>query len=111
MNSGFSFSEEFNLPDLQLMQKYVSPEDILIYIAARRSSVSYEICMENIQEKLEKQFGSTSKIIVYPRTYHIDSKYTEYSDINPEPLDQGFEKFRKIGRDLGNLLKRDHHKS
>lgn len=107
MNSGFSFAKEYNLPDLQLLQKYVSQEDILIYIAARRASVSYEICMENIQEKLEKQFTSTSKIIIYPRTYHIDSKYTEYGDINSEPLNKGFEKVREIGRDLGNLLKRN----
>jgi hypothetical protein len=93
------------------MEKELSPQDMLICIAARRTSVSYDNWMENIQERLEKQFPANSKIIIYPRTHHIDSKFSEYGDINPETLNQGFEKFQKIGKDLGNLLKRDHHKT
>ena len=107
-NSGFTFATDFDLPDLQLLQRHVNPEDMLIYVAARRTSVSYENCMENIQEKLEKNFPGNSKIIIYPRTHHIDSKFSEYGDINPESLNQGFERFQKIGKDLGNLLKREH---
>jgi len=110
LNGVISFSDEFDLPNLQVMQNYVTPEDLLIYIAARRASVSYENFMENIQERLDKQFTLNSKIIIYPRTYHIDSKYNEYGDINAEKLNQGFEKFQKIGKDLGNLLKREHQK-
>lgn len=106
--SGFTFSTDFDLPDLHLLQNQVDPEDMLIYVAARRTSVSYENCMENIQEKLEKNFTGNSKIIIYPRTHHIDSKFSEYGDINSEPLNQGFERFQKIGKDLGNLLKREH---
>jgi len=106
--SGFTFSTDFDLPDLQLLQDQVDPEDMLIYVAARRTSVSYENCMENIQEKLEKNFPDNSKIIIYPRTHHIDSKFSEYGDINPESLNQGFERVQKIGKDLGNLLKREH---
>jgi len=106
--SGFTFSDEFDLPDIQLLQKQVNAEDMLIYVAARRTSVSYENCMENIQEKLEKNFPANSKIIIYPRTHHIDSKFSEYGDINPESLNQGLERFQKIGKDLGNLLKREH---
>ena len=106
--SGFAFSTDFDLPDLQLLQNRVGSEDMLIYVAARRTSVSYENCMENIQEKLEKHFPDNSKIIIYPRTHHIDSKFSEYGDINPESLNQGFERVQKIGKDLGNLLKREH---
>jgi len=109
--SGFTFSDKFDLPDIQLLQKQVNAEDMLIYVAARRTSVSYENCMENIQEKLEKNFPGNSKIIIYPRTHHIDSKFSEYGDINSEPLNQGFERVQKIGKDIGNLLKRDHGKS
>jgi Kef-type K+ transport system membrane component KefB len=106
--SGFTFSDEFDLPDLQVLQNKVSAEDMLIYVAARRTSVSYENCMENIQEKLEKNFPAHSKIIIYPRTHHIDSKFSEYGDINPESLNQGFERVQKIGKDLGKLMKREH---
>ena len=106
--SGFTFSDEFDLPNLQLLQNRVSAEDMLIYVAARRTSVSYENCMENIQEKLEKNFAPNSKIIIYPRTHHIDSKFSEYGDINPESLNHGFERVQRIGKDLGNLLKREH---
>lgn len=106
--SGFAFSTDFDLPDIELLQNQVSPEDLLIYVAARRTSVSYENCMESIQEKLEKNFPTNSKIIIYPRTHHIDSKFSEYGDINPESLNQGFERVQKIGKDLGNLLKREH---
>jgi Kef-type K+ transport system membrane component KefB len=106
--SGFTFSTDFDLADLELLQNQVSPEDLLIYVAARRTSVSYENCMENIQEKLEKNFHAHSKIIIYPRTHHIDSKFSEYGDINPESLNQGFERVQKIGKDLGKLIKREH---
>jgi Kef-type K+ transport system membrane component KefB len=109
--SGFAFSERFDLPDIQLLQRQVAPDDMLIYVAARRSSISYENCMENIQDKLEKSFPKNSKIVIYPRTHHIDSKFSEYGDINPESLNQGFERVQKIGKDLGNLLKREHSKS
>ena len=107
-HSGFVFSEKFDFDDLHLLQQYVSKEDLLIFIAARRASVSYDNSMENIQERLEKQFGTNSKIIIYPRTYLIDSKYNEYGDINPDPLNQGIEKFQKLGKGIGNLLKREH---
>ena len=106
--SGFTFSNEFELTDLQKMKNHVGSDDLIIYVAARRTSVSYDNCMENIQEKLEKNFPDNSKIIIYPRTHHIDSKFSEYGDINPESLNQGFERVQKIGKDLGNLLKRDH---
>ena len=109
--SGFTFSEDFDLPDLQVLQNQVNAEDMLIYVAARRTSVSYENCMENIQEKLDRNFPANSKIIIYPRTHHIDSKFSEYGDINPESLNQGFERVQKIGKDLGNLLKRDSRKA
>lgn len=108
---GFSFTEKFDLADLLLLQKQVASEDMLIYIAARRASVSYDNCMENIQERLEKQFPGNSKIIIYPRVHHIDSKFSEYGDISAEKLNQGLERVQKIGKDLGNLLKRDHHKT
>jgi hypothetical protein len=107
---GFSFSDGYDLPDMQMLQKYVTSEDMLIYVAARRSSVSYDNCMENIQERLDRQFQKNSKIIIYPRTHHIDSKFSEYSDINSETLNQGLERFQKLGRNIGNLFKKDHHK-
>lgn len=110
INGGFTFADQFDLSDFHLLQKYVSPEDILIFIAARRNSVSFDLCMDNIQERLEKQFAPNSKIIIYPRTYHIDSKYTEYGDIQHERLNLRLEKVQKMGRNLGNLLKRDHKK-
>ena len=106
--SGFTFSTEFDLPNIQLLQNQVNSDDMLIYVAARRTSVSYDNCMDNIQEKLEKNFPVNSKIIIYPRTHHIDSKFSEYGDINPKSLNQGFERVQKIGKDLGNLLKREH---
>lgn len=109
--SDFVFAEKFDLENLHLLQTYISPLDMLFYIAARRTSVSYDTCMENIQDKLEKQFPTNSKIIIYPRAHHIDSKYNEYGDINPESLNQGLERVQKLGKDIGNLLKRDHHKS
>jgi Kef-type K+ transport system membrane component KefB len=108
---GYEFSSTFELHELQLLQEKLAKEDLLFYIAARNTSVSYDSCMDNIQEKLEKQFPSNSKIIVYPRAHHIDSKYNEYGDINPKPLSQSIERVQKLGKDLGNLLKRDQSKS
>jgi hypothetical protein len=107
LNNGFIFADVVDLDNMQLLQEAIVPEDLLIFVAARRASVSYNNSMENIQERLEKQFSANSKVIIYPRSYHIDSKYNEYGDINPEPFNQGLEKFQKLGKDIGHLLKRD----
>jgi len=109
--SGFTFSNQFELSDIEQIRKLLKQEDLLIYISARRNSVSYDNCMENIPDRLEKEFSSNSKIVIYPRTHHIDSKFSEYGDINPETITHGLEKVQKLGKDIGNLLKRDHHKS
>lgn len=109
--SGFNFSGEFQGTDVHSIDKHVNSDDLLIFIAARRTSVSYDNWMENIQEQLERQLPVHSKIIVYPRTHHIDSKFSEYGDINPEKLIQGLGKVQKLGKDIGHLLKRDHPKS
>jgi len=105
-----SFSAEFELANLDTLSQFISPEDLIIYIAARKTSVSYDVCMENIQEKLEKQFSTNSKIIIYPRSIHVDSKYNEYGDMNAEPLNKGIEKVQKIGRDIGQLFKQGPNK-
>lgn len=107
LGNQISFTDEFEINDLELLQRQISNEDLLIYIAARHASVSYNTCMENIQEKLEKQFRNCSKIIIYPRSYHLDSKYTEYGEMNATPINQGLEKFQQIGKDIGNRIKRD----
>ena len=109
--SGFNFTDKFNLSNIQMLREYVNPETMLIYIAARRNSVSFDKCMENIPDRLEKEFPLNSKVVLYPRTRHVDSKFSEYSDIHPETIAQGFEKVQKLGKDIGNLLKRDSNKS
>ncbi len=108
ISAGISFSKEFNLQDLEHLQKLILPDDLLIYIAARRNSISHDNCMENIQDKLDKQFVSTSKIVIYPRSRHIDGKYTEYGDMNAESFNRGFEKIQKIRRELGEIIKGDY---
>jgi len=102
----FDFCSSYNISNLQILKQQTNNNDLLFYIGARRSSVSYDNCMENIQEKLEKIFPQTSKIIVYPQVIQIDSKFSEYGDIDPEPLSQGFEKIQKISNSIGSLLKK-----
>lgn len=108
--NGFSFSEDFDLTDIRILRELVKPESLLIYVSARRASVSYDKFMENIPDRLEKEFPTNSKVVIYPRTRHIDSKFSEYGDMRPETISQGLEKVQKLGKDLGNLLKRDHNK-
>jgi hypothetical protein len=108
IKADISFSKEFELQNLEVLHQHLIPEDLLIYIAARKTSVSHDICMENIQEKLEKQFPSNSRIIIYPRTYHVDTKYNEYGDISSDSLNQGLERVQKIRKELGNFLKREN---
>ena len=111
ISADISFSKDFNLPDLEQLQKLILPDDLLIYIAARRNSISHDSSMENIQDKLDRQFTSISKIVIYPRSRHIDSKYTEYSDMNTEQINHGLEKVQKIGRNLGSFIRRDPKES
>lgn len=105
------FSNDFDLYNLQLLHDIVLDEDLLIYVSARKASASYDSYLDNIEEKLEKSFNSYSRIVIYPQTYAIDSKYTEYGEISSKPLNQSLETFQKIGKDISNLLKRDSNKN
>lgn len=108
--SGFVFAEDFDLTSIKMLREMVKPENLLIYVSARRTSVSYDKFLENIPDRLDKEFATNSKVVIYPRTRHIDSKFSEYGDMHPETITQGIEKVQKLGKDLGNLLKRDHNK-
>ncbi len=105
--SGTTFSDEIDYSDFTVLQNEIRPEDLLVVVSARRNSISHSNLMENLEEKLDKKFVKQSKVVVYPRTYAIDSKYTEYGEINPESISLGIEKVQKIGRELGGIIKGD----
>lgn len=111
LTPSYEFSYDYDLTNMQLLQDCIFEEDLLLYVSARKSSASYDSYLDNIDEKLEKNFNHYSRIIIYPQTHAIDSKYTEYGEISSEPINQSFETFQKIGKDIGNLLKRDNTKS
>lgn len=48
------------------LNKYVRPEDIVVFVSARKGAVSFQNVLPTIPAKLEKFFLDKSRLIIYP---------------------------------------------
>lgn len=79
--------------------------DLFVLVTARKGSASYLSALENMPDKLEKQYSTTSRLVIYPHQYdkyYVNERY----EMTAEPLNRGLETVQKIGRGIGNILKR-----
>lgn len=58
-----------NFREFDGMQRELSPDDMVIVIAARRETISYSSNMDNVPRILAKNYKDNSFIIIYPEQY------------------------------------------
>lgn len=88
--------------DFLLISRYITEDDMLVFISAKKDSVSYFSNLENIPIKLEKHFSRNNKIIVYPQQYTYRSG--KHEGFVSDPLVQGL---KTIGKGIENILKNE----
>lgn len=92
--------------DLSELNVNIRPDDLLVLVSARKNSASYLNILDNLPGKLEKNFASNSRIIIYP--YQKQSQGNlNYTGISHDTLERGIGTFQKIGKGIGNILRSD----
>ncbi|MDP3313115.1 cation:proton antiporter [Lutibacter sp.] len=92
--------------DFFVLSKAVNLDDLLVLVCARKGAASYMNALENLPSKLEKHFKKNSRIVIYPQQFSQQFSNERYNNITPEPLSLGIETIQKIGRGIGNILKK-----
>lgn len=92
--------------DFLILSRHINDDDIIVFISARKGSVSHHNYMENLANKLEKHFPNNSKFLVYPQRNDSDNKYTEYNDVNSETITQSLTTLKKVGKELRQFIQK-----
>jgi Kef-type K+ transport system membrane component KefB len=87
--TSISFKVLDNLEELLISPADIKDDDLLIFVSARKYSVSYLSFLDNIPIKIEKHFSQNNIIIVYPQQYYSVHELREESA--SDPLVKGIE--------------------
>ena len=67
LNSYVSFKAFNDWEDFPASSKFITDDDFLVLVSARKQSVLYLNYLDNIPNKIEKYFTNNNKIVVYPQ--------------------------------------------
>jgi hypothetical protein len=56
--------------------------------------------------KIEKQFESYSRVIIFPQQPHIDYINERYRDLDAAPILRGVETLGKLGKEVGGFFRK-----
>lgn len=97
--------------DFLIITKEFSDNDLIIFNAARRGSISYASYLEKVPEKLEKYLSKNNLIVFYPQENTSGVVIDDYGDFSSAPLSKGIEVFDKLGRGIGSIFRKDKEKN
>ena len=89
-----------------MLSMYIEDDDIIVFISARKGSVSHQNYMENIANKLEKHFPNNTKFLIYPQRKDTENKYTEYHDVSPDSITKSITTLKKAAKELRNMIRK-----
>jgi len=105
LNQGFFQLEE--LDDFFLLSERKEPDDLIVFCSARKGAVSCASGLDSFPQKLEKGFPESDSIYIYPAQNLVDKMYVSYEDIDSTPISKGVEAIQKIGKEFGNIFKKN----
>ncbi len=82
-----------SLNDINIIAK---KDDLIIFSSIRKGAISYKGALENICQKLDKQFPDNSKIVIFPEEKNEHFVLEIFDDINSSPLNRGMEKLTSL---------------
>ncbi len=86
---------------------FINENDLFILVSSRRDGISHMYFLDSLPNKLQKYFASNSKIIIYPQQNIQDYDSTNY-EAPVEPLSKGLERIQWLGREIGNIFKKEN---
>lgn len=93
--------------DFLVITKDLDPNDLILFTASRRGSISYTPSLERIPSKFERYLDQNDLIVIYPQEHMGGISIDDYENFNPTPLSKGIEAIEQIGKGIGNIFKKD----
>jgi Kef-type K+ transport system membrane component KefB len=93
--------------DFLILARYIEPTDFILFVSARKMSVSWLNLFDQIPAKLERYFEKNNKIIIFPQQLTVGPLNDSYKDINSEPLEIGIETIQKIGKGISSIFRKE----
>jgi len=92
--------------DFLVITKELAPNDLIIFTASRRGSISYSPSLERIPSKFERYLNQNDLIVVYPQEHSGGISIDDYENFSSVPLSKGIETIEQIGKGIGNIFKK-----
>ncbi len=93
--------------DFLVFSKNVKENDLFVLISAKKGATSHMTILDSLPNKLEKHFPENNKIVVYPQQFSQNFMSERYEDISSDSLNKGIETIQKLGKEIGNIFKKD----
>jgi Kef-type K+ transport system membrane component KefB len=93
--------------DFFAIHKISNSDDLIIFVSARRGSVSYYTGVDNFLSKLEKGMPENDQILIYPSQEIAENLYSGYEDFTTTPISKSVDAIQKIGKEVGSIFKKE----
>ncbi len=84
----------------------IKKDTLFIQILARVGSVSTFSGIETLVQRLDKEL-TMDRVFVYPAQMSADTSFAAYEDMNSTPIAKGVETLTKIGKEVGEIFKKN----
>jgi Kef-type K+ transport system membrane component KefB len=99
--------------NLDKLLPLVSADDLLVFITARKGTISHHIYLESLENQLIRYFGNFSHVIIYPKQYaHDGSDNTLKLDgMMVSPIQENIERISKISRKVKEVFSKSQEEA
>jgi Kef-type K+ transport system membrane component KefB len=94
--------------DIPELAERIQPDDLFVLVSARKGSVSHMGVLENLPYKVQRYFGNTSKILVYPQQHNVRRAASGFKTVNAGSLTSGGDTVTKLKESFSGIFKKNH---
>lgn len=94
--------------DFLVLSRFINEKDLLVLLSSRRGAISYFTQVENIPGKIKKYYPDHNFIVCFPKQNNLQ-EITQMGNVDlttPGVINTGIETIQKIGKGIGDLLKK-----
>jgi hypothetical protein len=105
-NHSVSFVEFSDFSNLISLQDHLSNTDLLVWISARESTISFNSYLAVLPRQLSKNFKKNSFIIIYPEQHSVrhQNSTLRLDGLTSSPIQENIERISKIGKEVKKVI-------
>ncbi|MFU8844881.1 MAG: cation:proton antiporter [Bacteroidales bacterium] len=81
--------------------------DMMIFVSARKGSISHSGMLDNTIRKLENHFDRNNRIIIFPQQHKISYLNERYEDMDSRTIEKGIDTLQRIGKGFSSFFKKE----